>query len=98
MTTIKITTNTPENATILAEIMMELERAEKKHPKWPADLIHMDAIINEEKGEVTRAVLQHVYEGGPISDVREELIQTAAMCVRMLKNLRAETSKKIKNL
>lgn len=72
---------------IIAEIFCEVERAEKKHPEWPTDLVYMDQIINEEKGEATRAVLQHVMEGGELCEVRKELIETAAMCVRMLKNL-----------
>jgi len=43
--------------------------------------------MQEEAGEVTRAVLHLAYEGGSIEDVRKELIQTAAMCMRMLENL-----------
>lgn len=62
----------------------ELKRAEKKHPDFPTDMFRQVAIMNEEAGEVTKAVLHYHYEGGSLKDVKEELIQTAAMCMRML--------------
>ena len=65
----------------------ELKRAETKHPNWPEDMFRQLAIMNEEAGEVTKAVLHYHYEGGTIDHVKEELIQTAAMCMRMLKDL-----------
>ena len=67
--------------------MAELRRAEAKYPEWPADLIHQVAIMQEESGEAIRAALNHVYHGEPLADVRGELVQTAAMCLRCLKNL-----------
>ncbi len=70
-----------------AKIDRELTRAEHKHPNFPTDLFHQLAIMQEEAGEVTKAVLQYNYENGSIDHIREELIQTAAMCVRMLQNL-----------
>jgi NTP pyrophosphatase (non-canonical NTP hydrolase) len=72
---------------ISSEIATELERAKKKHPNWPTDIFQQLAIMQEEAGEVTKAVLDYHFEKKSISDVREELIQTAAMCVRMLENL-----------
>jgi hypothetical protein len=72
---------------IIQRILAELEKAEAKHPSWPDDLLHQIAIVNEESGEATRAALHCVYEGGTKDDLQTELIQTAAMCVRMLKNL-----------
>lgn len=68
-------------------ILAELRRAEAKYPAWPADLIHQVAIMQEESGEAIRAALNHVYHGEPLEDVRGELVQTAAMCLRCLKNL-----------
>jgi NTP pyrophosphatase (non-canonical NTP hydrolase) len=47
----------------------------------------MDSIINEEKGEVSRAINQYDMEGGSKQAIKDELIQTAAMCIRMLKML-----------
>ena len=65
----------------------ELKRAEKKHPAWPPNIFEQVAIVNEEAGEVTKAVLHYRRERGSLDEVKEELIQTAAMCMRMLKNL-----------
>jgi len=65
----------------------ELKRAEKKHPNFPKDMFQQLAIMQEEAGEVTKAVLHYHYENGTLEHVREELIQTAAMCMRMLQNL-----------
>jgi NTP pyrophosphatase (non-canonical NTP hydrolase) len=62
----------------------ELKRAIEKHPIFPKDMFKQLAIMQEEAGEVTKAVLYYNYEGGSIEDVKKELIQTAAMCVRML--------------
>lgn len=70
-----------------AEIDSELKKAEKKHPNFPDDMFRQLAIMQEEAGEVTKAVLHHHYECGPLEDVRQELIQTAAMCMRMLNAL-----------
>ncbi len=72
---------------ILFHIAAEVERAEHKHPHWPDDIIHAAAIVGEESGELIRAALQLKYEGGSVEEVRKEAIQTAATCVRLLKNL-----------
>lgn len=69
------------------QVIEELKKAEKKHPNWPADILHQIAIMNEEAGEATRAALHLVYENGSKEDLKKELIQTAAMCLRMLKSL-----------
>lgn len=71
-------------------IDIELKRAEKIHPNYPYDIFRQLAIIQEEAGEVTKAVLHFVYEKGSIEDIKEELIQTAAMCIRMLEALKHE--------
>jgi NTP pyrophosphatase (non-canonical NTP hydrolase) len=70
-----------------APIDEELKRAEKKHPNFPKDMYQQLAIVQEEAGEVTKAVLHYHYEGGRLQDVKDELIQTAAMCMRMLNAL-----------
>lgn len=65
-----------------------LNEAKKKHPNWPVDNLYKQvAILNEESGEVTKAVLKYFDEGGTIDDVKKELEQTGAMCMRMLENL-----------
>lgn len=71
---------------IIQAIFNEVSRAESLHA-WPTDLIHQVAVISEEAGESTRASLQAVYEGGTIDDVIGEVIQTAATCIRFLKNV-----------
>lgn len=73
--------------TIYEKIENELKRAQKLHPLFPADLIHQVAIVSEESGEAMKAALDHYYFGKPIEDVKTELIQTAAVCVRVLKQL-----------
>lgn len=69
-------------------IQDELERAERKHPEFPDDMFHQLAIMQEEAGEVTKAVLHYRYECGSFEHIREELIQTGAMCMRMLQNMK----------
>ncbi len=71
---------------ILEQILEELERAENKHPLWPTDVIHAAAIISEESGELMRAALQWNYENGNQDELKEEAIQTAAMCIRFLQH------------
>lgn len=72
---------------ICKQVIEEVIRAERKHPNWPGDIIHASAIVNEESGELIRASLQYVYEDGSKEDLRKEAIQTAATCIRLLKNL-----------
>ena len=72
---------------ILYNILHELESAKMKNPKWPNDLIHASAIVNEESGELTKACLNFVYEDGSFDDIKKEAIQTAAMTIRFLENL-----------
>ena len=43
----------------LAEILLELEWAEKKHPVWPADPVYAAAVVNEEAGELVQACNNH---------------------------------------
>lgn len=72
---------------ILAGIQRELKYAETKHPDFAKDLVHKAAVLAEEAGEAVRATLLHEYEGGDIEEVKIELLQTAAVCIRILKEL-----------
>lgn len=71
------------------EVFDKIERAIAKFPTWPTDPLHALAVLGEEFGELTKAVLQSVYEPHKSSpgDVREEAVQTAAMALRFLASL-----------
>ena len=75
------------NGDIFEEVEAEIHRAEKNHPGWPDDIVHAAAIVNEESGELIRAALNHHYFGESKEEIRKEAIQTAATCIRLLKNL-----------
>jgi NTP pyrophosphatase (non-canonical NTP hydrolase) len=68
-------------------IVDELKSAKLKHPDYPEDMFEQLAIMSEEAGEVAKAVLQYKREGGDLQEVKDELVQTAAMCIRMLENI-----------
>lgn len=71
------------------EISAELRRAIDKFPTWPDDPFHALAILGEEFGELTKAVVEFTYEPhkASVADVRKEAIQTAAMAIRWLNNI-----------
>ena len=75
--------------TVLEDIAAEVVRATGKHPLWPTDPLHAVAVLNEEVGELTKAILETIYEPhkSTKADVREEAIQTAAMAMRFLVSL-----------
>lgn len=73
--------------TVLSQIMLELDRAETKHPDWPNDIIHAAAIVGEESGELTRAALQFTYENGSREAAEKEAIQVAVTAIRFLEGL-----------
>lgn len=70
------------------KILNRYEEALAKHPdNWPNDVIHMTAIMAEEAGEAIQAANNAVHEGESLEPLRQELAQTAAMCIRCLINL-----------
>lgn len=76
---------------LLTLVRDEVARATKKFPTWPTDPLHALAVLGEEFGELTKAVLQSVYEphkSNP-AEVRKEAEQTAAMALRFLASLDA---------
>lgn len=74
---------------IAAEVLAEVERATEKFPTWPTDPLHALAVLGEEFGELTKAMLQLTYEPHKTSatEVRSEAIQTAAMALRVAMSL-----------
>lgn len=71
------------------EVLAEVARATEKFPTWPTDPLHALAVLGEEFGELTQAMLQRVYEPhkATADDVRTEAVQTAAMALRLLFSL-----------
>lgn len=78
-----------EAQSILLEVLAEVDRARGLFPLWPTDPLHALAILGEEFGELTQAVMQATYESGKSGpdQVRAEAIQTAAMALRFLVSL-----------
>lgn len=76
---------------VVADVLMEVERAIAKFPTWPVDPIHACQVFNEEGGELTKAVLQQMYEPekNPPGAVRKEALQAAAMALRFLAGMDA---------
>lgn len=72
-------------------VMAELARATTKFPTWPTDPLHALAVLGEEFGELTKAMLQMTYEPHKTStdEVRTEAVQTAAMAMRLAMSLDA---------
>lgn len=68
----------------------ELRSAMSKFPRWPTDPMHALTVLQEEVGELSKAVLQHTYEphkNVTRDDIHAEAIQCAAMCLRFLLSL-----------
>lgn len=74
---------------IRGDIAAELSLAMRKFPTWPSDPLHALAVLGEEFGELTKAVLQETYEPHKQDRdaVRKEAIQTAAMALRFAMSL-----------
>lgn len=74
---------------VLEQITSEVERATVKFPTWPTDPLHALAVLGEEYGELTKAMLQLTYEPHKTTpeEVRSEAIQTAAMALRLAMSL-----------
>jgi len=68
-------------------ILLEIDRAEQLHPKWPDDLVHAVAIVSEEAGELVRAANRVQFEEASMGEVIDEAVQVGAMVFRLLKNI-----------
>lgn len=71
---------------IVQLIVEELRRAESIHPIWPTNIFEALAVIHEEEGEIAKAVNQYYWDNASDEEIRKEVIQTAAMCIRFLQH------------
>ncbi len=77
-------------------IELEVRRSKKKFPGWPDHPAAQAGIVCEEAGELMQACLKWKYERSKnLNDqklqqqqMREEAIQTAAVSIRFLENLK----------
>ncbi len=75
---------------IINDLERTLGKALRKFPEWPTDPQHAANVIGEEYGELQKALLEHTYEqdkGVTIEDIRNEALQTMAMCHRFISAL-----------
>jgi len=75
---------------VIARTRGELNRARRKFPLWPTDPFVALAVLQEEVGELTKAVLQYVYEPNKnvtADEILAEAVQVLAMAVRFTANL-----------
>lgn len=68
----------------IQQVLTGIEDAITKHPRYPKDLFHALAVLQEEVGEVTKAALDATYANGSRSDIIKEAVQTAASAIRFL--------------
>jgi hypothetical protein len=73
-------------STITSDAIEELQRARDLYPEWPDDIVQATALMLEEAGEVLKDAnnFRWNHKGGSLADVRKEIIQTIAMCYRLL--------------
>jgi len=71
-------------------VLAEMQRAIHKHPEWPVDNVKRAAIVAEESGELIREANLLDEGKGSLSVLKNECIQTAAMCFRMLDALNSD--------
>lgn len=82
---------------VFTEVWSELERAKVAHPRYPDDPLRRICLIGEEFGEAmkeavdyTRPKLDREFAYATRKRLYDELVQTAAMTVRMLVEMRKE--------
>lgn len=76
----------------VAVILHELVHAMHNHPnhEWPwksFDFVHQTAVMMEEAGEAVRAA-NNMREKGKWQELYNELAQTAAMCLRVMEQIK----------
>lgn len=71
---------------IVIEAFKELASARKRYPSWPEDIVHATVVMVEEATEGLKAAneIRWQHKDTTPADVRKEVIQTIAMCLRLL--------------
>lgn len=71
---------------ISQDAFAELDSARRHYPDWPIDIVHASAIMVEEAGEVLKVAnnLRWHQKDSDLSEFRKEVVQTIAMCFRLL--------------
>lgn len=71
---------------IITTVLKELESARRRYPGWPADIALATAVMVEEAGEALKTANEIRWKqgGGSYGELRTEVIQTMAMCLRLL--------------
>lgn len=71
---------------IINEALNELQRARKRYPDWPIDVVHATVVMCEEAGECLKSAneVRWSHKSATLADLREEVIQTIAMCLRLI--------------
>jgi len=90
MAQLTITNQDTEFLTAVILVLTELEKAEKKHPKWPKDYVKRAAIVLEEAGELIREANLLDEGKGSLENIKTECVQTAATSLRLLKIMGGE--------
>lgn len=73
---------------IFEDLIRGYNRANKLHPEQAGSLYEICAILSEETGEVSNAVIEYMKGNGDREQIKRELIDTAAVCIRALEYLR----------
>lgn len=78
-----------EPGTVINLILAEIGAACTKHPNWPTDPLHALAVVNEELGELTKEILQFIYEPHKAKpeNILPEAIQLGAVVIRFILGL-----------
>ena len=67
-----------------------LKKAKEKHPFFPLDAVGRCSIMMEEAGEAVQAANDVMWANGDNEHLKNELKQTAAMCIRILEAMENE--------
>ena len=77
---------TPQEHTkaVLIQVMHERNKQDAEWGEQNHDLSVWGDILGEEVGEVAKATLEARFRSGSVGDIRDELIQVAAVAVAMI--------------